>query len=114
MIGNDVWIGARAFIASSAPATITIGSRCDLGPGVMLVTGSHEIDALGARTAGRGTSKAIAIGEGCWLGARVTVLQGVELARKTLVAAGSVVVSSVREESVLLAGVPAAVKKTLR
>lgn len=112
-IGDDVWIGAGDFISSAAPASIAIGSHCDFGPGVMIVTGSHEVDPVGEHTAGKGTASSVVIGDGCWLGARTTILSGVTLPRKTLVAAGAVVTRSVEGEAKLVAGVPARVKKNL-
>ena len=112
-IGDDVWIGANNFISPVTPASITIGSHCDLGPGVMIITGSHEIDPVGDHTAGKGIASSVSIGEGCWLGARSTILPGVNLARKTLVAAGSVVTQNVEGESMLVAGVPAELKRGL-
>lgn len=112
-IGDDVWIGARCFISLAAPAGIYIGRNCDFGPEVMLFNGSHEIAAQGERVAGKGTAKTICVGEGCWLGARSTILPGVQLAARTLVAAGSVVTKSVEEDSRLVAGVPAFVKRRL-
>lgn len=112
-IGDDVWIGAGDFIGPVAPAEIKIGSHCDLGPQVMLITGSHEIDPVGEHIGGRGRSDSVFIGDGCWLGARATILPGVELTKKTLVAAGAVVTKSVSEAQSLVAGIPAEKKKAL-
>ena len=106
VVGDDVWIGARDVICPTAPACIAIGSHVDLGPEVMMLTGSHEIDLEGEHIGGKGT-----IGDGCWLGARAMILPGVTLAEKTLVAAGAVVTKSVDGPCSLVAGVPAAVKK---
>lgn len=110
-IGDDVWIGAGCRISPIGNAVIKIGSRCDFGPEVMILTGSHEIDIGGSHIAGRGLSKSVTIGEGCWLGARSTILPGVTLAQKTLVAAGAVVTRSIIREKTLVAGVPAVEKK---
>ncbi len=91
-IGDDVWIGAGSVIMLITPARVAIGSHVDIGPGVMILTGSHEIDPDGLHIGGRGTAKYVTVGDGCWLGARATILPGVSLADKTLVAAGAVVV----------------------
>ena len=112
-IGDDVWIGADCFISPIAPAAIAIGSNCDVGPEVMIITGSHEIDPQGDHVAGKGTAASVAIGSGCWLGARTTMLPGVSLAEKTVTAAGAVVTKSCDKPNVLLAGVPASVKKEI-
>lgn len=113
VIGDDVWIGSGCFMHPVLKATIKIGNCCDIGPEVMLLTGSHEIGVSGSHVAGKGTSTNVEIGDGCWLGARSTVLSGVCLPRKTLVAAGSIVTKPFSEEQSLLAGVPAQIKRRI-
>ncbi len=98
---------------SSQPAEIRIGNHVDMGPQVMVLTGSHKIDPKGEHIGGEGYSLSVTIGDGCWLGARSTILPGVTLADKTLVAAGAVVTQAVIESKSLVAGVPAKVKKSL-
>ena len=110
-IGDDVWIGAGCRISPVGQAKITIGSHCDLGPEVMILTGSHEVDLVGLHIGGAGTTSSVTIGDGCWLGARATILPGVTLAKKTLVAAGAVVTKDVETPCSLMAGVPAVGKK---
>lgn len=111
IIGDDVWIGAGCQIMPVGNAHIIIGSHCDLGPKVMILTGSHEIDKEGEHIAGKGTSANVEIGDGCWLGARSTVLPGVTIAKKNILAAGSVMTTSSEIEKCLWAGVPAKMKK---
>ncbi len=113
VIGDDVWIGPGSYISPVGKATITIGSHVDIAPQVMLLTGSHMIDPTGIHIAGDGISAPVKIGEGCWIAARTLVLPGVEIADKTLVAAGSVVIKSTDEVSILLAGVPAKQKRSI-
>ena len=112
-IGDDVWLGAGVFLSPVGDATITIGPHCDFGPQVMVLTGSHEIDPDGEHIGGRGTAQSVTIGSGSWLGARATILPGVSLAEKTVVAAGAVVAKDSAVEKTLLAGVPAVEKKLL-
>lgn len=113
VVGDDVWFGAGDVISPIAPACITIGSHIDFGPGVMIITGSHEIVLEGEHIGGRGIAESVAVGNGCWLGARAMILPGVTLAEKTLVAAGAVVTKSVEERGELIAGIPAVLKKKL-
>lgn len=113
IVGDDVWIGARDVICPTAPARIFIGSHVDIGPEVMMLTGSHIIDLEGEHIGGRGISESVSVGNGCWLGARAMILPGVTLAEKTLVAAGAVVTKSVEERGELIAGIPAVLKKKL-
>lgn len=111
IIGDDVWIGAGCHIMPTGNAHIVIGSQCDLGPKVMILTGSHEIDVEGGHIAGKGISANVEIGDGCWLGARSTVIPGVTIAKKNILAAGSVMITSSEIEKSLWAGVPAKMKK---
>lgn len=112
-IGDDVWIGEKCFVKATKPAHIIIGSCCDIAPQVSMNTGTHEIDASGEHVAGKGCGRSIEIGDGCWIGMRGTILPGVRLASRTLVAAGAVVTSSIEDSSWLVAGVPAALKRKL-
>ena len=111
IIGDDVWIGAGCHIIPTNNAHIVIGSYCDLGPKVMILTGAHEIDVDGDHIGGKGTAASVEIGDGCWLGARSTVLPGVTIAKKNILAAGSIMTVSSFEEKCLWAGVPAQMKK---
>ncbi len=113
VIGDDVWIGPGCFVSPVGDAEICIGSHVDLAPQVMILTGSHRIEPEGDHIGGAGTIASVTIGDGCWLGARITVLPGVSLAEKTVVAAGAVVTASVTEAKTLVAGVPARRKKAL-
>ncbi len=112
-IGDEVWIGAGDLIIACSPAMVRIGMRCDLGPQVSIITGTHLIDTDGGRVAGKGCSKSVTIGDGSWIGARVLILPDVVLPRRTLVAAGSVVAASIDSSDCLVAGVPAVIKRRL-
>ena len=111
IIGDDVWIGAGCRIMPVGNAHIIIGSHCDLAPEVMILTGLHEIDVNGGHIGGKGISANVEIGDGCWLGARSTILPGVTIAKKNILAAGSVKTVSSEIEKSLWAGVPAKMKK---
>ncbi len=103
-VGDDTWIGHQVFIETGSK--VTIGSFVDIGPRVYIGTGSHRIDAVGAHTAGEGTSEPIVIEDGVWLGANVTVLPGVTIGKKALVGAGAVVTRDVGANCLAI-GVPA-------
>ncbi len=113
-IGDDVWIGSSCWISPTGVGDISIGSHVDLGPGVMIVTGSHEIAVEGDHVAGKGCSAPTTIGDGCWIGARATILKGVDIPPRTVVAAGAVVQKqAVSQPGWLWAGVPAVVKREI-
>ena len=56
--------------------------------------------------------KGIKIGKGCWIGAKVTVLDGVEIGDNSVIAAGAVVTQSFPKDSII-AGVPAKLIRTI-
>jgi acetyltransferase-like isoleucine patch superfamily enzyme len=103
-IGNETFIGHQSIITGGL-ATIEIGSYCDISDRVSIVCGSHEIDALGLRAAGKGIGKDIKIGDGVWIGYGAIILPGVTIGNKAIIAAGSVVNKDV-EEGTIVGGNP--------
>lgn len=103
-IGDNVWIGHGTQIISSSK--ILIGNDVDIAPEVLITTGTHEIDRISVRSAGKGVSKDITIEDGVWLCARVVILPGVNIGKKSIVAAGSVVTKDI-SEGFIYGGVPA-------
>ena len=110
-IGDESWIGTGAEIIPTSKAKVRIGNRCDIGPDVLVVTGSHEIGDQ-HRRAGVGFSSAIFIGDGTWIGARSTFLGGAIVGSGCVVAAGSLVTSQF-PANVLVAGTPAKIIRAL-
>lgn len=110
-IGNETWIGAGCHLIPTSNATIKIGNKCDLGPNVLLVTGSHKI-GNSERRAGLGTSHSITIGDGTWVGAGSTFIAGSSVGPGCVIAAGTLVNDSF-PSNVLVAGVPGKIVKTL-
>ena len=110
-IACGTWISPGAILYTHNDAKIVIGSKCDIGPDVVFVVGSHLIGDSGRR-AGKGTAKSIIVGDGTWIGARVTVLEGVTIGNGCVIAAGSVVHQNI-DDNCLAAEVPAKVKRKL-
>jgi maltose O-acetyltransferase len=110
-IGEATWLGPYGLYFTHPDAPIEIGSRCDIAPGVCFVTGGHEIGGHGRR-AGTGLAQSIRIGNGCWIGARVTILGGVTVGDGAVIAAGAVVASDVAGDT-LVGGVPARLIRSL-
>lgn len=108
-VGSRVTLGARSFInwgvTFDATVEIVVGDGVSIAPGTMLVTGSHEIGPA-SRRAGPLANAPVRIGDGCWLGARATVLPGVTIGEGCVIAAGAVVAHDC-EPNGLYAGVPA-------
>ena len=112
VIGSDCWIGLETKFYTAEQAQIRIGDRCDIAPEVMFICGSHEIGDA-ERRAGAGTACSIEIGSGIWIGARSTVLGGAQLSNSSIYAAGSLVPGGSYPESVLMAGHPVRVIRSL-
>lgn len=110
-IGDNTWIGHRCIISTSS--SIKIGSDCDIAPNVYIGNGTHQITPDRKRIADIEISEDIIIGNGCWLCAGSMVLPGVTIQEKSVVAAGAVVTKSQSENMILLAGIPARIKKHL-
>lgn len=109
-IGDDTWIGHEVMILCSS--NVSIGKECDIAPRVYIGTGTHLITPDESRIGNTETSKNISIGNGCWLCVNCSVLPGVDIGDKVVVAAGAVVTKSVGKKC-MVAGVPASIKKQL-
>ena len=56
-------------------------------------------------------SKAINIGDGCWLGEKVCVLPGVTIGKKCIIGAGSIVTKSIPDFSIAVGNPAKVIKK---
>lgn len=110
-IGVETWLSPGVIVHTHVNANIYIGDRCDIGPGVEFIPGSHVI-GNSSRRAGEGTAKPITVGNGTWIGAKSVILGGVNIGEGCVVAAGSVVTHDIPSNS-LVAGVPARIKRRL-
>jgi acetyltransferase-like isoleucine patch superfamily enzyme len=88
---------------------IEIGKNVRIGPGVKIVSASHDIYDFDIHT----KEAPIIIGDNCWLSANSVILPGVELGEHIIVAAGAVVNKSFREGNCILGGVPAKIIKKI-
>lgn len=84
---------------------VYIGENVHIAMRCTFVTSSHSFGES-RRRAGDVTHLPICIGNGCWIGANVTVLPGVNIGDGTIIAAGAVVIEDCDPNS-LYAGVPA-------
>jgi acetyltransferase-like isoleucine patch superfamily enzyme len=110
-VGANTWIGAYNRFYLTRLAEIKIGANCDVGPDVAFVPGSHEIGNC-ARRAGKGAAGNIVIEDGCWIGARVTILGGVTIGKGAIIGAGALVNKDVPANTIY-AGVPARLVRKL-
>ena len=108
--GENVWVGAGLTVFGSG--SVRIGSRVDLGPEVLFLSSSHEMNDSPEHRAGKGISWHIVVEDGSWIGARATIQGDVVVGRGSVIAACALVNRSLGD-NVLCAGVPAVVKKDL-
>lgn len=102
--GDRVFVNTGLDYDGNAP--VVVGDRVALGPGVRLVTVTHEIGGSERRCTSEPVCAPIVIGDGSWVAAGVTILPGVTVAPGCVVAAGAVVTASTTPDG-LYAGVPA-------
>ena len=99
---------------------VEIGDRCDFGPNVTIVTPTHPLraDERQAMKAEDGTckklclAKPVKIGNECWICANVTILPGVTIGDRCVIAAGSVVTHDIPDDSLAM-GVPCRVVRKI-
>ena len=109
IIGNHVFIGRNFNVEGNGQ--VIIEDNCNIGPNVTIITGSH-LAGDSNRRAGEGFNCNVVIKKGSWICANVIISTNVVIGLGNIVAAGSVVIEST-PDNVMVAGVPAQVKKTL-
>ena len=109
IVGANCWIG-RDFCVNGN-GTVTIGANCDIAPNVSFQTGGHLIGDE-SRRAGRGVKFDFHVGDGVWIGARATFLNGVTVGDGSVIAACACVANDTPPNT-LCGGVPARVIKSL-
>lgn len=108
-IGKDCWIGRDFRVEGNG--IVEIGDRCDVAPGVMFLTGGHEIGSADRR-AGKGAHYRICVGDGVWIGARATLARNIIVGEGSAIAACAYVGKDVPRNS-LVGGVPARIIREL-
>lgn len=109
-IGGDSFVGHEVLICGG-DCEIFIGDCVDIAPRVSIIAGTHKVDMIGDHSAGEGYSLDVKIEDGAWIGAGATILGGVTIGRKAVIAAGSIVTSDIPAFT-LAAGVPCRPKKS--
>ena len=109
-IGARCEVNFGTLIAANCGSKIIIGDDVHIAHNVSIKGSTHEIDVHGESIAGESKFLDIRIGSGSWICAGATILPGVTIGRRNVIAAGAVVTKST-PDSVLMAGVPAVIKK---
>lgn len=109
-IGEKCLIGYRFCIL--AGADIFIGNNCSIASNVCIVSENHGFNPLSSVPYGDQDLivAPVWIGDGCWIGEKVTILPGVTIGERSVVGAGAVVTKDVPAYSVV-AGNPARIIK---
>ena len=107
--GKNISVGDRftanfnVTVLDGAP--VTFGDHCMVGPGTLIATTGHPLDAQGRRER-LAVSKPITVGDDVWIGGNCVITGGVTIGSNVVVAAGAVVTKDVPSNCVV-AGVPA-------
>jgi acetyltransferase-like isoleucine patch superfamily enzyme len=105
VIGNNVGIGEFAYLGGAGG--LEIGDECIVGQYLSCHPENHNYDNLKIAIRHQGVSRiGIQIGKNCWIGSKVTILDGVKIDDGCIIAAGSVVTKSFPKNSII-GGVPA-------
>lgn len=108
-IGNNVGIGEFAYLGGGGG--LAIGNECIVGQYFSCHPENHNYMDLTESIRHQGVSrKGIIVGNNCWIGAKVTILDGVEIGDGCIIAAGAVVTKSFPKNSII-GGVPARLLK---
>lgn len=110
-IGNNSSINAYGFLGGQGG--IEIGDNVIMGPQVKIFSENHLFNDGDKPIKDQGVSRnGVVIEDDCWIGAGSTILDGVTLKKRTVVAAGSVVSKNFPGNCVI-GGVPAKVIKDI-
>jgi acetyltransferase-like isoleucine patch superfamily enzyme len=116
-IGKNVILRPNTMIhakSDSIDVSVFVDDNVLVGSGVHIYVENHAFERNDVDIIEQGHSKAkkVTLRKGCWIGANVVILPGVEIGENAVVAAGSIVTKSVPSRT-LAGGNPAKVIKIL-
>jgi acetyltransferase-like isoleucine patch superfamily enzyme len=99
--GRRVQIASNCFL-EVGEGGLQIGDDVLIGPGCSIVTTNYRYDKVGVPLQEQGTvSRGIRIDDRAWIGAGVTILDGVHIGRDAIVTAGSIITADVPERAIV-------------
>ncbi|OGV63679.1 MAG: hypothetical protein A2498_11635 [Lentisphaerae bacterium RIFOXYC12_FULL_60_16] len=112
VLGENVNIGFNCEVFSGS--RVRVGDNTLMAAYSYLVGGDHDADDVAATVTEQGSSsRGIDVGDGCWIGAGVKVLDGHRIGQRAILGAGAVVTRDIPAYAVA-AGVPARVIRDRR
>ena len=110
-IGDNVGLGEFAYLGGAGG--LEIGSDCIIGQYLSCHPENHNYADTSQLIRFQGTTRqGIKIGQNCWIGSKVTILDGVTVGNNCVIAAGAVVTKSM-PDNVIIGGVPAKILKEI-
>ena len=109
-VGCNVEVMMGSIISANGNSHVRIGDNCRIAHNVSIKASEHEIVDEGPCIGGNATFHDITISDGCWICAGAIIIPGVTVGHRNVIAAGAVVTCGT-PDNVLMAGVPATVKK---
>ena len=99
-------IGKNCFFNHNCSITclgeIKIGNDCIFGEGVKIYDHNHKFISSEELFRTQGYTKGkVRIGDNCWIGSNVIILEGVEIGRDVVIGAGTIVTKSVPSGTIL-------------
>lgn len=110
-IGNDVSCQQRVRI--SAVESVCIGDDVLMASDVFITDNNHGMnvsDSVSYQNQ-RTISSPVTIGDGCWIGEKCIILPGVNIGKKSIIGAGSVVTKSIPDFSMAVGNPARVIKK---
>lgn len=96
-IGNNVTLNRGAMVLGE----VLIGNDCLIAPYCVIIGSNHIFDNTSIPINKQGiSSSGVQIEENVWLGAHVTVLDGVKIGKNSIIGAGSVVTKDIPSNSI--------------
>ena len=103
-IGRDVSINSKSFL--NGCGSLKIGDNTRIGTQSILIASNHKFGEPDLLVKDAITKQGVSLGQNIWLGARVTILDGVTIADDSVIGACSLVSKSLSESGVYV-GIPA-------